>query len=64
MIEQPPTFTQLTYYEVLTLAAAVEFHGLCGLDARQEVRRRLAELRERRRRRWAEEWSTDRRDTI
>ena len=56
MTQQPPTFTRLTCYEVLALVAAVEFHARCGLDARQEVRRRLAELRERRRQRWAEEW--------
>ncbi len=46
MIEQPPTFTRLTCYELLALATAVEFHALCGLDARAEVRRQLAELRE------------------
>jgi hypothetical protein len=47
----------LTCYELLALAAAVEFHALCGLDARAEVRRRLAELRARRRQRWVEEWT-------
>ncbi len=47
---------RLTAWELLALAAAVEFHTLCGLDARAEVRRRLAELRERRRQRWVEEW--------
>ena len=47
---------RLTTYELLTLAAVAEFHALCGLDARAEVRRRLAELRERRWQRWVEEW--------
>jgi hypothetical protein len=57
MTEQLPTCTRLTCHELLALAAAVEFHALCGLDARAEVRRRLAELRKRRRQRWIEEWN-------
>ena len=64
MTSQPPTFTHLTCYELLALAAAVEFHACCGLDARAEMHQRLAELRERRWQRWVEEWSTDRRDTV
>ena len=47
---------RLTTHELLTLAAILEFHALCGLDGRAEARRRLAELRERRRQRWVEEW--------
>ena len=52
-----PTFTRLTCYETLTIAAVAEFCALCGLDARAEARRLLAEVRERRRQRWAEEWA-------
>ena len=47
---------RLTTYELLSLAAVAEFHACCGRDARAEVRRQLAELRERRRQRWVEEW--------
>ena len=59
MSYQTTDFTRLTCCELLALAATLEFHTLCGLDARAELHRRLAELKERRRQRWAEEWLVD-----
>ncbi len=55
MITRRPTFTRLTMYEVLTLAAEAEASNSEGGDARAELRRRLAELRSRRWQRWIEE---------
>ena len=60
MAEQP-TFTWLQPNELLALAAEVEASGLEGDAARDELRRRLTELQERRHQRWTEEWLTDER---
>jgi hypothetical protein len=59
MMTHRPTFTRLTMYEVLTLAAEAEASGWDGNDAKAELRRRLAELRARRHQRWVEEWLID-----
>ena len=59
MTQQPPTFTWLSPREVLELLAEIETAYAQGRDARAELHRRLAEVQERRRQRWAEEWLMD-----
>ena len=61
MTDQASAFTWLSPEKILALATEVEASGLAGDAARDELRRRLAELQERRQQRWTEEWLTDER---
>ena len=61
MTDQASAFTWLSPEEILALVGEVEASGLEGDAARDELRRRLAELQERRQQRWTEEWLTDER---
>ena len=61
MTDQATAFTWLSPEEILALAGEVEASGLEGDAARDELRRRLTELKKRRLRRWTEEWLTDER---
>ena len=59
MTQGSPSFTWLSPRELLELIAEVEAAYTQGRDARAELHQRLAEVQERRRQRWAEEWLMD-----